>query len=172
MFLQTVVLQLLSHVQLFAIKCIAACQASLWRRQWHPTPVLLPGESHGRRRLVGYSPWGHKESDTTERLHFRIWNQEPEQRLTAWIWCQNSLLQEPESSRERAVQLYGESWSYWVCAGCACIHTYVLRRLSRLTHLDILWTLAFQAAQSMGFSRQKYLSGFAKLFVSETIFKH
>ena len=40
-----------------------------WRRKWHPTPVLLPGESHGGRSLVGYSPWGHKESDTTERLH-------------------------------------------------------------------------------------------------------
>ena len=40
------------------------------RRQWHPTPVLLPGRSHGRRSLVGCSPWGRKESDTTERLHF------------------------------------------------------------------------------------------------------
>ena len=43
---------------------------SLWRRQWHPTPVLLPGKSHGWRSLVGYSPWGREESDTTERLHF------------------------------------------------------------------------------------------------------
>ena len=33
-----------------------------------PTPIFLPGEFHGQRRLVGYSPWGHKESDTTERL--------------------------------------------------------------------------------------------------------
>ena len=41
-----------------------------WRRKWQPTPVLLPGESHGRRSLVGYSPRGRKESDTTERLHF------------------------------------------------------------------------------------------------------
>ena len=41
-----------------------------WRRKWHPTPVFLPGESHGGRSLVGYSPWGHKESDTIERLHF------------------------------------------------------------------------------------------------------
>ena len=40
-----------------------------WRRQWHPTPVLLPGKSHGWRGLVGCSPWGHKESDKTERLH-------------------------------------------------------------------------------------------------------
>ena len=36
---------------------------------WHPTPVLLPGKSHGWRSLVGCSPWGLKESDTTERLH-------------------------------------------------------------------------------------------------------
>ena len=42
------------------------------RRQWHPTPVLLPGKSHGWRSLVGYSPWGCKESDTTERLHFHF----------------------------------------------------------------------------------------------------
>ena len=41
-----------------------------WRRKWQPTPVFLPGESHGWRSLIGYSPWGHKESDTTERLHF------------------------------------------------------------------------------------------------------
>ena len=40
--------------------------------QWHPTPVLLPGKSHGWRSLVGCSPWGHKESDTTERLHFHF----------------------------------------------------------------------------------------------------
>ena len=36
------------------------------RRQWHPTPVLLPGKSHGWRSLVGCSPWGCKESDMTE----------------------------------------------------------------------------------------------------------
>ena len=39
-----------------------------WRRKWQPTPVFLPGESHGQRGLTGYSPWGHKELDTTERL--------------------------------------------------------------------------------------------------------
>ena len=38
----------------------------MWRRQWQPTPVLLPGKSHGRRSLVGCSPWGREESDTTE----------------------------------------------------------------------------------------------------------
>ena len=39
-----------------------------WRRKWQPIPVLLPGEFHGQRSLVGYSLWGHKESDTTEWL--------------------------------------------------------------------------------------------------------
>ena len=42
------------------------------RRQWHPTPVLLPGKSHGRRSLVGCSPWGCYKLDTTERLHFHF----------------------------------------------------------------------------------------------------
>ena len=41
-----------------------------WRRQWHPIPVLWPGKSHGQRSLVGCSPWGRWESDTTKRLHF------------------------------------------------------------------------------------------------------
>ena len=44
----------------------------LWRRKWQPTPVLLPGESHGQKSLVGYSLWGWKESDTTEATGQRI----------------------------------------------------------------------------------------------------
>ena len=45
-----------------------------WRREWQPTPVLLPGKSHGQRSLVGYSPWGHVELDVTEQLtlSFRV----------------------------------------------------------------------------------------------------
>ena len=42
------------------------------RKQWHPTPVLLPGKSHGQRSLVGCSPWGCEESDTTEQIHFHF----------------------------------------------------------------------------------------------------
>ena len=45
---------------------------SQWRKQWQPTPVLLPGKSHGQRGLVGCSPWGHEEPDRTERLHFHF----------------------------------------------------------------------------------------------------
>ena len=43
-----------------------------WRRQWHPTPVLLPGRSHGWRSLVGCSAWGLEELEMTERLHFHF----------------------------------------------------------------------------------------------------
>src|SRR5574337_1077845 len=43
-----------------------------WRRKWQPTPAFLPGESHGWKSLVGCSPWGHWESDTTEQLHFHF----------------------------------------------------------------------------------------------------
>ena len=42
------------------------------RRQWHPTPVLLPGKSLGQRNLVGCSPWGRYESDTTKQLQFHF----------------------------------------------------------------------------------------------------
>ena len=43
-----------------------------WRRKWQPIPLFLPGKSHGWRRLVGYSPWGHKESDMTEQFHLLL----------------------------------------------------------------------------------------------------
>ena len=45
---------------------------SPWRRQWHPTPVLLPGKSHGWRSLAGCSPWGCEELDMTEQHHFHF----------------------------------------------------------------------------------------------------
>ena len=44
-----------------------------WKLEWLPTPVFLPGKSHGQRSLVGYSPWGCKESDTTEQLSLFMW---------------------------------------------------------------------------------------------------
>ena len=44
---------------------------AFYQSLWQPIPVLLPGKSHGQRSVVGYSPWGHKESDTTEQLHYQ-----------------------------------------------------------------------------------------------------
>ena len=71
-----------------------------WRRKWQPTPEFLPGESQGRRSMVGYSPWAGKESDITERLHFtsqglKWWEaKEYESRdspCPAWGWTWPSL---------------------------------------------------------------------------------
>ena len=52
------------HLSKFHIYALVYCIGQ--RRQWHPTPVLLPGKSHRRRSLVGYSPWGREESDMTD----------------------------------------------------------------------------------------------------------
>ena len=46
----------------------SAMQETWVQREWQPTPVFFPEESHGQRNLLGYSPWGQKELDTTERL--------------------------------------------------------------------------------------------------------
>ena len=65
----------------FACQC-RTFRFDLWvrkipqRRKWKPTPIFLPGDSHGQRSLVGYSPLGHKESDTTERLNRTELNQQ------------------------------------------------------------------------------------------------
>ena len=92
------------------IQCVVyQCQ----RRQWHPTgtPVLLPGKSYGRRRLVGCSPWGLEESDLTERLHFHFslscigeGNGNP-------LWC--SCLENPRDSGAwwAAVYRVAQSWT-------------------------------------------------------------
>ena len=45
-----------------------------WRWKWHPNPVFLPGEFHGEKSLVGYSPWGRKESDMTEQLTLSLFS--------------------------------------------------------------------------------------------------
>ena len=62
----------LSCFHVLAIENKATVNIGIWRRQWHPTLVLLPGKSHGWRSLVGCSPWGRWGSDTTERLHFHF----------------------------------------------------------------------------------------------------
>ena len=64
-----------------------------WRREWLPTPVFWPGEFREQRSLVGYSPWGQKESDTTERLS-RLLLLLPRNNDTTMTWKLKSLLKE------------------------------------------------------------------------------
>ena len=58
----------------------------LGRRPWHPTPVLMPGKSHGRRCLVSCSPWDRKEQDMTERLHFHALEEEMATHSSVLAW--------------------------------------------------------------------------------------
>ena len=72
-----------------------------WRRQWQPTLVLLPGNSHGRRSLVGYSPWGRKESDMTERLHFHF-------HVSTTQWQLLILLKREQCTKGKVTERFGE----------------------------------------------------------------
>ena len=79
------------------------------RRQWHPTPVLLPGKSHGRRSMVGCSPWGREEWDTTERLHFHFSLSCIGERNGNPLQC--SFLENPRDGRAWWAAVYGVAQS-------------------------------------------------------------
>ena len=68
----TGILEIVSPGIIDSLTCSLISGGREWRRQWHPTPVLLPGKSHGRRSLVGCSPWVREKLDTTERLPFHF----------------------------------------------------------------------------------------------------
>ena len=142
------------------------------RRQQQPTPVLLPGESHGRRSLVGCSPWGREESDTTKRLHFHFHALEEE------MATHSSVLAWRIPGTEESVGLpsmglhrVGHDWGDLAAAArliltseglfncqykttlCVCM----LSHFSRVQLFVMLWT-----PLSMGFSRQEYWSGLSR----------
>ena len=67
----SLVAQMVRHLPaMWETRVWSLSQEDPWRRKWQPSPVLLPGRFHGRRSLIGYSPWDLEESDTTEWLHF------------------------------------------------------------------------------------------------------
>ena len=123
-----------------------------WRREWQPTPVLLHGESHGQTSLAGYSPWGLKESDTTEQPHSTqaecgILHQGL--KTPGWrfleTFCENLC-------QSRVLEGGGEG----------NFHIYHICVLSRFSHVQLFatpWAVACQAPLSMGFSRLEYWSG-------------
>ena len=105
------------------------------RRRWHPTPILLPGKPHGRRSLVGCSPWGCWGSDTTEWLHFHF--------SVSCIWEGNgnplqwSCLENPRDGRAWWAAIYGVEQSrtrlkrlssssiYTHIYICVCVYIYI-----------------------------------------------
>ena len=102
-----------------------------WWREWQPTPVFLPGKSHGQRSLVGYSPWDRKESDTTEQLTLSLY-------ITRICYIHIGAC---------------------VCV-CVCVCVYVLVCVCVvLSHVRLSatpWTGAHQAPLSTESSRQEY----------------
>ena len=112
-----------------------------WSRQWNPTPVLLPGKSHGWRNLVGCSPWGRWESDTTERLHFHFSlsciaeGNGNHSSVLAW---RIPGTEEPSGLSSMGSRRDGHDWSDFAAAACRHIFYFLLLlhnlRLSLLFH--------------------------------------
>ena len=77
-----------------------------WRVKWLPTPIFLPGESHGQRSLAGNSPWCHKESDTTERLTLLFWWGD-----SRWVlgWCGDGGWSSEKSSHDWKLEIFNST---------------------------------------------------------------
>ena len=108
------------------------------RRQWHPTPVLLPGKSHGRRSLEGCSPWGCWGSDTTERLHFHTLEKE--------MVTHSSVLAgripgmgEPGGLLSMGLHRVGHNWSN--LAAAAAFHLYNLEMINNTENRQIKYRM-------------------------------
>ena len=109
----------------------------IWRRQWHPTPVLLPGKFHGWRSLVGCIPWDRWGSDTTERLQFHFslscigeGNGNP---------LQYSCLENPRDRGAWCTAIYGVAQSQTQLKWLSSSSRLVIAFLPRSNHLLISW---------------------------------
>ena len=94
------------------------------RRRWHPTPVFLPGKSHGWRSLVGWSPWGLEESDTTEWLHIHFslsWTGEGNGNPLQCSCLENPRNGEPGGLPSMGSHRVGHDWSDLAAAAAAAI---------------------------------------------------
>ena len=116
------------HLSKFHIYVLVYC---IGRRQWHPTPVLLPGKSHGRKSLVGYSLWGRSESDTTERLHLHFYALEKEMATHSSILAWKIPgMGEPGGLLSQGSHRVRHDWSDLAAAAAYCIGVF----LSGLLH--------------------------------------
>ena len=107
------------------VQYIHECIRIYWRRQWQPTPVLLPGKSHGQRSLVGCCLWGHIESDTTERLHFHFSALEKEMATHSSVLAWRIPgMGEPGGLPSMGSHRVGHNWSTLAAAAAAYIYTF------------------------------------------------
>ena len=87
-----------------------------WRRAWQPTPIFLLGESHGERSLEGYSPWGHKELDTTQHSTAQQQGKAPEFAFptsSGWCCCSSGIAVRTSAPQCGTQQLLG-----YFCSPC------------------------------------------------------
>ena len=102
------------------------------RRQWHPTPVLLPGKSHGQRSLVGCSPWGHKEStrlnNCTFTFHFHASDKEVATHSSVLAWRIPGM-GEPGGQPSMGSHRVGHDWSDLAAAAASSIWECTLEAL-------------------------------------------
>ena len=110
-----------------------------WRRQWQPTPVLLPGKPHGQRSLVGCSPWGFKESEMTEWLHitfhFHALEKEMATHSSVLAWRIPGMA-EPGGLSSMGLHRVGHYWSDLAAAAALILP---LRSSSVLVLRDTIW---------------------------------
>ena len=117
-----------------------------WRRKWQPTPVLLPGKSHGQRSLTSYSSWGHKQLDMTEQLSTPRWVGVGAVTL-AWMLrvrdtCEEEGIAYDEGSRQKGQQMQ-RPW------GRACLAS---SRGSKKVSVAKAWPTAKRSGKEKGFS--------------------
>ena len=124
----------------------------LQKRQWQLTPVLLPGKSHGQRSLVGCSPWGCEELDTTERLHFHFSLSCTGEGNCNALQC--ACLQNPRDGRVWWAAIYGVAQSWTGLSGGLAAAAYIShfrseQSLSRVWLCATPWIAARQASLSI-----------------------
>ena len=100
-----------------------------WKRKWQPTPVLLPGKFHGWRSLVGYSPWGWKESDMTEQLQLHLglviaFLPRSKCLLISWLQSPSSVMLEPPKIKSATVSTVLPSFYHEVMGTDAMIFVF------------------------------------------------
>ena len=108
-----------------------------WRRKWQPTPVFLPGESHGRRSLVGCSPRGHTESDTTEAMQ--------QQQIRALIAILLVII----------LHVFTYAHTTHTTLTALSLYFVLLFSCEVVQLFAVPWTITCQAPLSMKFSKQK-----------------
>ena len=140
---------------------IALFHSFLWlssmapqRRQWQATPVLLPRKSHGWRSLVGCSPWGRYESDTTERLHFHFSLSHNGEGNGNPLQC--SCLENPRDSRAWWAAVYGVAQSWTQLKRLSSSSSSSMAPHSSTLAWKIPWTEEPGRLQSMGPQRVEH----------------